>query len=78
MEDEAQGRLIGALSNEALGQNETGETGRRRPIPRHSPWKRGSGHEEAFLWIPAFAGMTSMGGRYDECGGRCDDYETPV
>ena len=52
VEDEAQGRLIGALLNEALGQNETGEAARRRPIPRPSPGERESSHGEAFLWIP--------------------------
>ena len=50
MEDEAQGRLIGALLNEALGQHETGEAGRRHPIPWPSPGERESG--EVFLWIP--------------------------
>ena len=51
VEDEAQGRLIGALLNEALGQHETGEAARRRPIARPSPGERESSYGEAFLWI---------------------------
>lgn len=55
-EDETQGRLIGALLNQASRQNETSPASLREGE---------SGHEEAFLWIPAFAGMTSRGYRYD-------------
>ena len=43
------------------------------PYPPAFLWKRDSGHEEAFLWIPAFAGMTRVRGRYADYEARYDE-----